>query len=385
MPTTRAARRAAAERQFLELPADVLVLVLYQLPLAHDIALAGLTCRALCDAAKLALKARPFSGEVVTLAGHHRQVRSVAVAPDGLIFTGSYDGTIKVWRDGGCVLTIAAHPSDIESVAVLPGGGRLLSVSDYRDPRVKLWNVDPPQFHAILEGTIDTRPMAPGYPDDDPGVWRVAMLPDGVHFVVAPRRERGELRLYKVDGTLAAIISVPDDVHVPVPLSGSGMVYSLAVTPDGQHILSGSDQSLVRVWSVADKCLLSTCTCHGYGRSVLALAPMPDNKRFLSGGQDRAVRVWLLNGTCENTFPQPNTVMSLVALPDNRHALSGSLDTINDAIIKLFNVNDGAVLRTFPHLTEVAWSLSLLPDGRRFVGGFKDGNARIVEHGLVPQ
>ena len=72
MPTTRAAReaaRSAAERQFLELPADVLGLVLYQLPLAHDIALVGLTCRALCDAAKLALKARPYSGEVVTRAG----------------------------------------------------------------------------------------------------------------------------------------------------------------------------------------------------------------------------------------------------------------------------------------------------------------------------
>ena len=72
MPTTRAARRAAraaALQELIELPADVLGLVLYQLPLAHDIALSGLTCRGLCEAAKLALKARPFSGEVVTLAG----------------------------------------------------------------------------------------------------------------------------------------------------------------------------------------------------------------------------------------------------------------------------------------------------------------------------
>ena len=74
MPTTRAARRAAAaraaERQLILLPADVLGLVLYQLPLAHDIAAVAPTCHALCDAAKLAMKARPFSGEVVTLAGH---------------------------------------------------------------------------------------------------------------------------------------------------------------------------------------------------------------------------------------------------------------------------------------------------------------------------
>ena len=67
MPTTRAARRAAAraaERQLIELPTDVLGLVLYQLPLAHDIAAVAPTCHVLCDAVKLARKARPFSGEV---------------------------------------------------------------------------------------------------------------------------------------------------------------------------------------------------------------------------------------------------------------------------------------------------------------------------------
>ena len=88
MPTTRAARRAAAERVLLELPADVLSLVLYQLPLAHDIALTGRTCRTLCEAAKLALKLRPFSGEVVTL-------------PDGLRFvSGSADKTARIRYHG---------------------------------------------------------------------------------------------------------------------------------------------------------------------------------------------------------------------------------------------------------------------------------------------
>ena len=47
-----------------------------------------------------------------------------------------------------------------------------------------------------------------------------------------------------------------------------------------------------------------------------------------------------------------------VALPDNQHALSGS----DDKTVKLFNVNDGAVLRTFRHHT--GWRvncLALLP------------------------
>ena len=96
MPTTRAARRAA--RCLTEvLPADVLGLVLYQLPLAHDIAAVAPTSHALCDAAKLALKLRPFSGEVVTLEGH-TDCAGVAAVPDGRVITGSDDNDHRPGR-----------------------------------------------------------------------------------------------------------------------------------------------------------------------------------------------------------------------------------------------------------------------------------------------
>ena len=44
-------RDNAAPGKLAELPADVLGLVLYQLPLAHDIAATALTCHTLHDAA----------------------------------------------------------------------------------------------------------------------------------------------------------------------------------------------------------------------------------------------------------------------------------------------------------------------------------------------
>ena len=91
--------------------------------------------------------------------------------------------------------------------------------------------------------------------------------------------------------------------------------------------------------------------------------------------------MWLLNGTLENTFQlHTDWVYALVALPDNRHALSAS----GDKTIKLFNVNDGGVLRTFTHHTEPVVSLALLPDGLRFVSGSDYHTACIVEHGLAP-
>ena len=68
-----------------------------------------------------------------------------------------------------------------------------------------------------------------------------------------------------------------------------------------------------------------------------------------------------------------------MALPDNQHALSASADKT----VKLFNVNDGAVLRTFTHHTEPEVSLALLPDGLRFVSGSCDHTARIAYHGLT--
>ena len=63
-----------------------------------------------------------------------------------------------------------------------------------------------------------------------------------------------------------------------------------------------------------------------------------------------------------------------------RNAISGSFDNT----VKLFNVNGGAVLRTFKHYTRSARSLALLPDGLRFVSGADDHTARIAYHGLAP-
>ena len=150
----------------------------------------------------------------------------------------------------------------------------------------------------------------------------------------------------------------------------------MAVTPDGQHIISGSHDDVVKVWSVARESLVSDWFGHAH-----ALAAMPDGQRILSGADDGIVRVWLLDGTLKKIFSalHAHYVDALVALPDNQHALSGSFD----GDIKLFNVNDGAVLRTFTHGSVLC--LALLPDGRRFVIGSGDNTARIVEHGLAPQ
>ena len=140
------------------------------------------------------------------------------------------------------------------------------------------------------------------------------------------------------------------------------------------------------MWSVASRSLLSTCgevddevDDTNY---IQAVAAMPDGRRFLCGGPD--IRVYLLDGTLKDAFTElhTNLILTLVPLPDNQHALSGACD----GTAKLFNVNDGALLRTFFNHTvnNRVWSLALLPDGRRFVSGLQDSTAHILEHGLAP-
>ena len=120
------------------LPSEVLSHVLIKLSLAHEIAAVAPTCKVVSVAVRNAFKVRPFSSEVVTLAGHTDDVKCVAAAHDGRIITGSHDGTVKVWRNGACERTIQAQtvsvPGDHEvhddwvmALAVLPGGAHFVS------------------------------------------------------------------------------------------------------------------------------------------------------------------------------------------------------------------------------------------------------------------
>ena len=46
----------------------------------------------------------------------------LAVLPDGILASGSWDNTVRLWREGACVATLTGHTGVVWRLVVLPDG-----------------------------------------------------------------------------------------------------------------------------------------------------------------------------------------------------------------------------------------------------------------------
>ncbi|KAE8367606.1 WD40-repeat-containing domain protein [Aspergillus caelatus] len=194
--------------------------------------------------------------------GHLESMGSLVYSPDGQkIVTTSDDGKVKVWdvKSGFCVVTFTEHSSAVTACQFAKKGSVL--------------------FTASLDGSVRA--------------W--------------------DLIRYRNFRTFTA----------PSRLSFS----SLAVDPSGEVVCAGSPDSFdIHIWSVQTGQLLDQLT--GHEGPVSALAFAADGNHLVSGSWDRTVRIWSIFGRTQTSEPLQlvSDVLSVAFRPDGKQVAASSLD-----------------------------------------------------------
>ena len=159
----------------------------------------------------------------------------------------------------------------------------------------------------------------------------VAFSTDGQWVAAAGGKPglQGEARIWHVaDGTLARKFEGHFDA-----------LYSVALSPDGKLLATGSYDQKIKLWDTATGEEVRTLT--GHNGAVYGLAFRPDGKVLASASGDRTVKLWeVATGKRLDTFSQPTKEQYTVAFsPDGRRLVAGGVDNR----IRLYAVSAGAV------------------------------------------
>ncbi|KAJ4303098.1 general transcription repressor [Kalmusia sp. IMI 367209] len=206
-------------------------------------------------------------------------IRSVCFSPDGrYLATGAEDKVIRVWDISSRSIKhqFTGHEQDIYSLDFAKNGRIIASGSG--DRTVRLWDLETNQ--QVLNLAIED------------GVTTVAISPDS-RYVAAGSLDKS-VRVWDCHNGNLVVRLEGDSGH-------KDSVYSVAFAPSGDRLVSGSLDKTIKMWelttpsrlipgSVAGgKCIR---TFEGHKDFVLSVALTPHGDWVLSGSKDRGVQFW---------------------------------------------------------------------------------------------
>ena|GEM_PF-743053 len=149
-------------------------------------------------------------------------------------------------------------------------------------------------------------------------------------------------------------------------------VHTLAVSPDGTILASGSEDHSIKLWRVSDGALIRTL--NGHNLAVQSLAFSPDG-RTLASGSFKVILLWrVADGAILDTLNEhSHMVLSLAFSPNGATLASGCMDNV----LKIWRVADGICLKTIADHTGYVYSLAFSPNGATLASASGDKTVKL--------
>lgn len=274
--------------------------------------------------------------------------------PGQTISADNLDEVVELARWGKGVITDAVYSSDGKLIAVATTLG------------VSIYQAD------TLEETL--------YIETDSLINSVAFSPNGESL--AAGLADNTAKLWKAsDGTLLKTLGGPakDVTYLTASFFNfKDGVISVAFSPDGSLLASGSNDNTVNLWQVSDGSLVRTLKSPS-GR-VTTVFFSPDGLALFSGSSGKVDMIQVSDGQQLRTFSGGHVIIDatisadgkILAAYDNQFSITGNLI--------LWNVEDGKELTRIKALEgftgDDITSIALSPDGQYIAAGWKSYSAK---------
>jgi WD40 repeat protein len=281
-------------------------------------------------------------------------ISRVAFSPDGKWLAvsktygaggGEVDHTIQLWDvvKGFKKFILEGHTDAANDVAFSADGTLLASVS--LDMTIRLWDVETGKQESIIETKPQCTPSS------------VAFALDSTTIAVGCYEVGIQLWDVKVGKQLKTLAD---------PNS-----YSVAFTPDGKLIASGSD-NMVRLWDVATG--KQAAVLEGHTDRIIQVAMSVDGTLLASCGTDQTVRLWDMKTRKQvSMFEHPDWVTAVAISPNGELIATGS----SDYMLRLWDAKTGKQLKVLEGHSHPVSSVAFNPSGTLLAGGDFDLKIRL--------